>query len=61
MGTVRGFEGIGPDLVEGVRRIKAKDGKDLIVSGSSTLISALLEHGLSLHLFLFYSLSGKHH
>jgi dihydrofolate reductase len=41
------FEGIGPDLVEGVRRIKAKDGKDLIVSGSSTLTSALLEHGLA--------------
>jgi hypothetical protein len=31
------FEGIGPDLVEGVRRIKAKDRADLIVSGSSTL------------------------
>ncbi len=40
------FEGIGPDLVEGVRAIKAKDGPDLIVSGSSTLTSALLEHGL---------------
>src|SRR5499427_6202737 len=41
------FEGIGPDLVEVVRRIKAKDGADLIVSGSSTLTSALLEHGLA--------------
>jgi dihydrofolate reductase len=41
------FEGIGPDLVEGVRRIKAKNGADLIVSGSSTLTSALLEHGLA--------------
>jgi RibD C-terminal domain len=30
-----------------VRRIKAKDGKDLILSASSTLTSALLEHGLS--------------
>jgi dihydrofolate reductase len=33
--------------VEGVRKIKAKDGKDLILSGSSTLTSALLEHGLA--------------
>ena len=41
------FEGVGPDLVEGVRKIKAKDGKDLILSGSSTLTSALLEHGLA--------------
>ncbi len=41
------FEGIGPDLMEAVRSIKAKDGADLIVSGSSTLTSALLEHGLA--------------
>lgn len=41
------FEGIGPDLVDSVRRIKAKDGPDLILSGSSTLTSALLEHGLA--------------
>jgi len=41
------FEGVGPDLVEGVRRIKAKAGADLVVSGSSTLTSALLEHGLA--------------
>jgi dihydrofolate reductase len=40
-------EGVGPDLVDGVRSIKAKDGKDLILSGSSTLTSALLEHGLA--------------
>jgi dihydrofolate reductase len=33
--------------VDGVRRIKAKDGADLIVSGSSTLTSRLLEHGLA--------------
>ena len=38
--------GIGPDLVDGVRGLKAKDGPDLILSGSSTLTSALLEHGL---------------
>ena len=30
-----------------VRGIKAKDGADLILSGSSTLTSALLEHGLA--------------
>jgi dihydrofolate reductase len=41
------FEGIGPGLVEGVRGIKAKDGADLIRSGSSTVTSALLEHGLA--------------
>jgi dihydrofolate reductase len=40
-------EGIGPDLVESVRRIKARDGADLILTGSSTLTSALLEHGLA--------------
>ena len=41
------FEGIGPDIVDGVRGIKAKDGADLILWGSSTMTSALLEHGLA--------------
>ena len=41
------FEGVGPDLVKTVRRLKAKDGPDLVLSGSSTLTSALLEHGLA--------------
>jgi dihydrofolate reductase len=41
------FEGVGPDIVESVRRIKSQDGPDLILSGSSTLTSALLEHGLA--------------
>jgi dihydrofolate reductase len=41
------FEAIGPDIVEGVRRIKSQDGPDLVVSGSSTLTSTLLEHGLA--------------
>lgn len=41
------FEDIGPDIVDGVRGIKAKEGADLILSGSSTLTSALLEHGLA--------------
>jgi dihydrofolate reductase len=45
-------EGVGPDFLEGVRAIKAKDGSDLIVSGSSTLTSALLEHGLADELVL---------
>jgi dihydrofolate reductase len=40
-------EGLGPDIVEGVRRIKSQDGPDLILSGSSTLTSPLLEHGLA--------------
>jgi dihydrofolate reductase len=40
------FEGVGPDLVEGVRRIKSQDGPGLVLSGSSTLTSALLELGL---------------
>lgn len=40
-------ESLGPDIVEGVRRIKAEDGPDLIVWGSSTLTAVLLEHGLA--------------
>jgi dihydrofolate reductase len=40
-------EALGPDLVEGIRRIKAQDGPDLVLSGSSTLTSPLLEHGLA--------------
>jgi dihydrofolate reductase len=40
-------EAIGPDLVDGVRRIKSQDGPDLILCGSSTLTSPLLEHGLA--------------
>jgi dihydrofolate reductase len=39
-------EQLGPDLVEGVRRIKSQSGADLILWGSSTLTSTLLEHGL---------------
>jgi len=41
------FERIGPDIVEGVRRVKSQDGPNLILSGSSTLTSTLLEHGLA--------------
>src|SRR3989442_1045298 len=41
------FEGLGSDIVEGTRRIKSQDGPDLVLSGSSTLTSMLLEHGLA--------------
>jgi dihydrofolate reductase len=41
------FESVGPDLVEGVRRIKAQGSNDLILSGSSTLTSTVLENGLA--------------
>ncbi len=40
-------ETLGPDIVEGIRRIKSQDGPDLILSGSSTLTSTLLEHGVA--------------
>jgi dihydrofolate reductase len=40
-------ESLGPDIVNGLRRLKAQDGPDIILSGSSTLTSALLEHGLA--------------
>jgi len=55
------FEGIGPDLVDSVRGIKAKDGADLILAGSSTLTSVLLEHGLADELVLLVNpvLLGK--
>jgi dihydrofolate reductase len=41
------FEGVGPDVVEAVRRIKSQDGPDLVLSGSASLTSTLLEHGLA--------------
>ena len=40
------FESLGPDVVEDVRRIKSQDGPNLILWGSSTLTSTLLEHAL---------------
>src|SRR5277367_1227793 len=40
------FEAVGSDLVDNVRRIKARSGPELIVTGSTTLISVLLDHGL---------------
>jgi dihydrofolate reductase len=47
------FEGLGPDLVEGVRRIKSQEGPDIVLWGSSTLTSRLLEHGLADEVLLF--------
>lgn len=43
----RPCEGLGPDVFEDIRRIKAQDGPDLVLSGSSSLTSPLLEHGLA--------------
>jgi dihydrofolate reductase len=37
---------LGADVMEGIRRVKAQDGPDLVVCGSSTLTSVLLEQGL---------------
>jgi dihydrofolate reductase len=41
------FEAFGPDIVEGLRRIKSQDGPHLVLSGNITLASTLLEHGLA--------------
>ncbi len=41
------FEGIGPDLVADIRRIKSQGGPNLILTGSSILTSTVLEHGLA--------------
>ena len=40
------FEGVGPEVGEDIRRIKSQDGPDIILWGSSTLTSSLLEGGL---------------
>ena len=55
------FEGLGPDIVEGVRHIKAMDGPGLILWGSSTLTSMLLEHRLAdeVLLLVYPMLLGK--
>jgi dihydrofolate reductase len=46
-------QGLGPDVVEDLRLLKAQDGPDLILWGSSTLTSPLLEHGLVDDVLLF--------
>lgn len=48
-------ESLGPDIVDSVRRIKAKDGADIIVWGSSTLTPLLLEHELADEVLLIVS------
>ena len=49
------FEGLGTDLVDGVRRIKSQDGPDLVLAGSSTLTSTLLEQELADEVVLIVS------
>ncbi len=49
------FEGVGPDIVDGVRRIKLQGDRNLVLSGSSTLTSTLIEHGLADELVLIVS------
>lgn len=44
---------LGADIIEGVRGVKSTDGPDLIVWGSSTLTSVLLDHGLVDEVLLF--------
>ena len=41
------YEGLGPDIVGDIRRIKSHNGPDVILWGSSTLTSTLLENGLA--------------
>jgi dihydrofolate reductase len=41
------FESLGTDVAEGVRRIKSQEGRTLVLWGSSTLTSILLDHGLA--------------
>jgi dihydrofolate reductase len=55
------FEGLGPDVVEDIRRIKSHNGPDLILWGSSTLTSTVLEHDLAdeIVLFVYPVLLGK--
>lgn len=48
-------EDLGPDIIEGIRRIKSRDSRNLIVSGSSTLTSTVLEHGLADEVVLIVS------
>lgn len=45
-------ERIGPDVVEAVRRLKVQEGPDLMLAGSSTLTSTILEHELADELLL---------
>ncbi len=37
---------LGPNIIEGIRAVKASNGPDLLICGSSTLTSLLLDQGL---------------
>lgn len=54
-------EHVGPNVVEGIRRIRTEDKPDLIVWGSSTLTPLLLEHELAdeILLIVFPVLLGR--
>jgi dihydrofolate reductase len=54
-------ESLGADIVAGVRGVQAKDGPDLIVWGSSTLTTLLLQEGLvdEVVLFVYPVLLGR--
>jgi dihydrofolate reductase len=41
------FEAVGSHIIEGIRRIKSQDGPDVLLIGSSTLTSTVLENGLA--------------
>ena len=45
-------QALGPDILAAVRGLKAQAGPDLILWGSSTLTSTLLEHGLAEEILL---------
>lgn len=47
--------GIGPDIVESIRRIKSQGDRDLVLSGSSTLTSKVLEQLLADEVVLIVS------
>lgn len=44
---------LGADVIEGVRRVKSTDGPDMVVWGSGTLTTALLDQGLVDEVVLF--------
>jgi len=54
-------EGLGADIVGGIRGVKSRGGPDLILWGSSTVASVLLEHGLvdEVVLFIYPVLLGR--
>lgn len=54
-------QGLGPDIVAGIRDLKSKNGPDLVVAGSSTLTSLLLAEGLvdEVVLFVYPVLLGR--